>query len=566
MAPEKLPIHFTDDMLAELDSPESVFACLDFVWANVCTITLSVGDSISLSSSESLFDFRRAKVIVVMSGELSCSETSLRYKAGDCIGVYQWFAATVKAETNTQLGIAQTCANKPALQRAKVRPATECRRERDVSLRLPSASDLAELLTAFQTGLDGQSQMAFSGLCDRFVLDWRIVYHEKIDEIERLHRFSAMSERFAEQCRQALFGHDMLDGQVAHHCLENWLLDELKLDTHIDALTIEPSVGSDHNTPEIDLNTSRSVAHSGALSAGLMANVALFDAPVFIVAAPRSGSTMLFEALKENKDFWTIGDESHQVFESIKELHPAANGFASNRLDATHLDNTIGGAIVGGFTRRLRTNNGQLFTDFGVDQQPSTLRFLEKTPKNALRIPFLKALFPNAKFIFLHRQAEPNIASIMDAWKSGNFVTYPKLPKWEGLPWSLLLCPQWQRFNGKPLAEIAAWQWASTNKQILDDLRFLNQQDWCSISYESILADKASALRSLCEFADVPFGPRMQALIAQSLPQSKYTVSAPNAQKWRKYETDIHQAMTQIGEVAEISGRLDNLVGNSQND
>ncbi len=550
MAPERLPIQFTSDMLGETASVESVFSRLDFVWTNLDIIAVPAGESISLSCSGSLFDFQRAKVAVVLSGQLSCSETSLNYKTGDCFAAFQWFVVTVKAESDTQLAIAQTCANKRALRQANLGTVGGLRRERIPDIRRLSAGELAELLAAFQTGLSGPSQMVFSGLCDRFVLDWRSVFYEQMTQIDRRHRQKTILERFITQSRQALFGHKMLDKQLAHHCLESWLAKGLKLEQPNKTGSSEALPSSPNDTP---------LLNSTLLSAGLMANVALFDAPIFIVAAPRSGSTMLFEALKENKDFWTIGDESHQVFESVKELHPAANGFDSNSLGAEHLNDGVGRAIVGGFIRRLRTNNGQSFSDLGVDLQPSALRFLEKTPKNALRIRFLKALFPSAKFIFLHRQAEPNIASIMDAWASGKFVTYPNLPNWQGPSWSLLLCPQWQRFNGKPLAEIAAWQWASTNRQILNDLSSFAQQDWCAVSYEQVLLDKAAVFSRLCEFAGVPFGPRMQALATQPLPPSKYTVSMPNNEKWRKHETDIHQAMAQITEVVEVTDRLNAL-------
>ncbi|MFM6201450.1 MAG: sulfotransferase [Dolichospermum sp.] len=63
-----------------------------------------------------------------------------------------------------------------------------------------------------------------------------------------------------------------------------------------------------------------------------------FAKPIFIVSAPRAGSTLLFETLAQFPDLWTIGDESHKIIEGIPALHPAARNFSSNRLiesDAT---------------------------------------------------------------------------------------------------------------------------------------------------------------------------------------------------------------------------------------
>ena len=60
------------------------------------------------------------------------------------------------------------------------------------------------------------------------------------------------------------------------------------------------------------------------------------DRPVIILAAPRSGSTLLFETLSEAPEFWTVGGESHQFIEGLKPLHPVAGRIHSNRLTERH--------------------------------------------------------------------------------------------------------------------------------------------------------------------------------------------------------------------------------------
>src|SRR5215212_5453939 len=54
--------------------------------------------------------------------------------------------------------------------------------------------------------------------------------------------------------------------------------------------------------------------------------------PLIIVSAPRAGSTLLFDTLARFPDVWTISEESHEIIEGIPALHPAAHGYASNRL------------------------------------------------------------------------------------------------------------------------------------------------------------------------------------------------------------------------------------------
>src|ERR1051325_11259376 len=92
---------------------------------------------------------------------------------------------------------------------------------------------------------------------------------------------------------------------------------------------------------------------------------------------------------------------------------------------------------------------------------------LEKTPKNSLRIPFLKTMFPDALFIYLYRDPRATMSSMLDAWRSNKFATYPALPGWTGHPWSLLLVPGWRSLIDKPLAEIVAHQWTTATRHDL---------------------------------------------------------------------------------------------------
>ena len=271
-----------------------------------------------------------------------------------------------------------------------------------------------------------------------------------------------------------------------------------------------------------------------------------FQRPIFIVAAPRSGSTMLFETLCANAAIWSTGDESHQTFESIPELGIAAHGFDSNALSAADASPEV--------LQRLKLDFLHQFHDAAGGRRPQTLRFLEKTPKNALRIPFLRVAFPDAIFIHLVREPRPNLGSIIDAWQSGRFVTYRDLPDWPGPPWSLLLIPGWRNLAGQPLAAIAAAQWAAGHQAILEGLADLPPNRQCRVRYEDLLQNKAGELQRLCEFAGIPFGPRMQQLCTGDLPLSRYTLSHPDPEKWRRHEAEIEAVMPQVATVAE---RLD---------
>ncbi|MGD0142323.1 MAG: sulfotransferase [Rhizomicrobium sp.] len=285
-----------------------------------------------------------------------------------------------------------------------------------------------------------------------------------------------------------------------------------------------------------------------------------FDRPVFIVSVPRAGSTMLFEMLATNEALWTLGGEGHEQVELIASLDPQYRDFHSNRLVAADASTEAITQLRTAYAASLCMADGTRYVGMGT-ARPRSLRLLEKTPKNALRIPFLRAAFPDAKFIFLHREAAPNISAIMEAWQSGRFVTYPELPGWEGPPWSLLLIPGWRELNRADLARIAMRQWRDTNETILSDIGGLPEESWISVRYEDILRDPTAALNELCAFADVPFDEPMRALAAAPLRWSRYTLSPPNSEKWRKNESALAPFLREAEPTARRLGQLSNQIG-----
>lgn len=264
-----------------------------------------------------------------------------------------------------------------------------------------------------------------------------------------------------------------------------------------------------------------------------------FDRPVFIVAAPRSGSTLLFETLVLNRELWSVGDESHKHFESIAPLRPDSSNF-SNRLTAAMATQDIVATLKDFFIADLVDSDGKALAKLPMLARPAEVRFLEKTPKNALRIPFLVRAFPDARFIFLFRDAKQNISSLLDSWRSRRFVTYPRLPGWPAdMPWSHLLIPGWERLRNRSLAEIVTQQWLVTNQTILDDLAQLPREQWCAVEYDSFLANTPTELERLCRFAQIIFGPRMHEVASRPLRPSKYTLTAPSPDKWKKNSAEI---------------------------
>ena len=261
------------------------------------------------------------------------------------------------------------------------------------------------------------------------------------------------------------------------------------------------------------------------------------EKPIFIVSAPRSGSTLLFETLLQSPSVYTIGNESHGIFESIGKLNPGKRRYDSNRLTAEEADSQTAAILRQNFIEKLQDRDGN-----PLPANLLKIRILEKTPKNSLRIPFLNAIFPDALFIYLYRDLKENISSIIEAWKSGKFIMYPQLPNWKGKPWSMLLIPEWEKLNGKSLVEIAAAQWQLANEYILNDLEQLSPERWCFLSFADFIANPQGEIERLCQFTGIEWDRKLDS----DLPLSRHTLTPPQLNKWKKNEAEITKIMPQL--------------------
>src|SRR3546814_6427012 len=89
-------------------------------------------------------------------------------------------------------------------------------------------------------------------------------------------------------------------------------------------------------------------------------------------------------------------------------LDPARRDFDSNRRRARDADDEVVGQLRQRFLDQLRDRERR-------PPAPATrVRMLEKTPKNALRIQLLHKVFPDARFIYLHRDPRQVLGSMLD--------------------------------------------------------------------------------------------------------------------------------------------------------
>jgi hypothetical protein len=127
-------------------------------------------------------------------------------------------------------------------------------------------------------------------------------------------------------------------------------------------------------------------------------------APIFIGGQRRSGTTLMLTMLNRHPHIASVPQESHFLqderfelfFRDLLEWH--SKRFEQLGITPSELDRAVAALI------------DRLFMPHQVDK--GALRWLEKTPRNILRIDYLFRLFPDAQFIHMIRDPRDTLFSM----------------------------------------------------------------------------------------------------------------------------------------------------------
>jgi hypothetical protein len=148
-------------------------------------------------------------------------------------------------------------------------------------------------------------------------------------------------------------------------------------------------------------------------------------------------------------------------------------------------------------------------------------------------VPFLAAVFPSSRFVFLHRDPRQNVSSILEAWHHDGFVNIPELPGWPRGRWHFLLPEGWRQLQNASLLDIAAFQWNAANQRALDDLESFPSDRWMGIEYAELVLSPEVVVRRVCDFAGSPMDEHLMAALTRPLPVAATAVTPPSPIKWR---------------------------------
>jgi hypothetical protein len=260
---------------------------------------------------------------------------------------------------------------------------------------------------------------------------------------------------------------------------------------------------------------------------------AVFDRPVFVLCAPRTGSTMLHELLLRSRALWSIPGGAQNIIDGIPPLELQRRGFDSQALDDRDADEWTATTLRAAMLAESHSPTGRGYLDLPADERPSRIRLIETMPEHALRVDFLDQVFPDARYIFLHRDLRQNVSSIVDAWHRDGFVSIPDLPGWPRGEWSFLLPPGWRRYRDVPATTLAAFQWGEANRAILLALEARPTERWTTVSYADLVASPEAEVARLCAFAGVDADAALDTVSERGVPLSSSTVTPPSPIKWR---------------------------------
>jgi len=215
--------------------------------------------------------------------------------------------------------------------------------------------------------------------------------------------------------------------------------------------------------------------------------------PIFVVGPPRSGTTLLFEILDRSPATSSLGRESHLLWDMF---HPVSDSFCRSQAlrpsDATDRERRV--------------------LSWCIHAIAGDRRYLDKLPRNALRVEFIRAVLPTAWIVSITRDGRDVTSSLMTAWRSGRPFgpsTPPPIPLeisgYAGNTWQFIVPPGWEEYaTGRSLAEVCAFQWIAANRAILEAREALGRERWADVRYEDLVSRPRETVEGLFEVLGLP--------------------------------------------------------------
>ena len=219
--------------------------------------------------------------------------------------------------------------------------------------------------------------------------------------------------------------------------------------------------------------------------------------PIFMIGCPRSGTTISVNLFARHP--WVANwSEAGRVWDPAGYHDPSAD-------HCWDVDRVTGEAA-----RRLHSR----FEWYR--QLHKKRRFINKHPRNSVRIDYIRAIFPDALFIHVIRDGRAVVNSIVKRIERD--------PERQRFPFGdFCKPPQWRQYLRDDPIEQAALQWREITAYILGKRSELGDR-YYEFKYEDMCLRPREVFAAAFEFADLPAGDEFLAMIPESLKNMNYKV------------------------------------------
>ncbi|MEX2359665.1 MAG: sulfotransferase [Gammaproteobacteria bacterium] len=233
--------------------------------------------------------------------------------------------------------------------------------------------------------------------------------------------------------------------------------------------------------------------------------------PLIIIGAPRSGTNMLRDALTQLPGYATWPcDEINYIWRHGNTRYP------TDEFPAALARPNVCRSIRRRFDDLARRSGAQVV--------------VEKTCANSLRVPFVDAIIPDARYIFISRDGYDVVGSAAKRWRAEldlgylaakvRFVPISDIPYYgvrylwnriyrltAGRGQLAFWGPQWNGMDdamGQPAETLGALQWQACVERSLAAFSEMPVNRWTGVSYETFVERPATELRRALNALDLP--------------------------------------------------------------
>jgi hypothetical protein len=242
--------------------------------------------------------------------------------------------------------------------------------------------------------------------------------------------------------------------------------------------------------------------------------------PIFLIGAPRSGTTLAVDLFATHPDVanWS---EAGRVWDPTHYDDPDAE-HAWRAEDAT----PARAARLHRWFEWYRRRKGKP-------------RFINKHPRSSLRVPFLLRAFPDARLIHVIRDGRAVVSSMLEEIRRSE--------RRQKLPMGGFAKPSgWQRMLRDDLAEQAALQWQAIVRTARADGRALGAA-YTEVQYEALCDAPRDTYRALFQFAGLRSDGAALATIPATLERSAGWPQRLSAEQKRTIEKAAGSLLEELG-------------------